>query len=691
MPSTSTVLVATLLGSGLFRGHPVVFHVVDGVKVFQGDIVLDHVQALPGRAGEPGMERTPGFGVAQTQYLWPKNAQGVAEIPYVISSGATNLAAALAAFNASFPGVIQFVPRGSQTDYVVFDFDSGNLSGQCESNVGRIGGPQSVTGSGSCSTGTLLHEMGHVLGLYHEMSRPDRDSYITINTGNVIKGSEDNFSILTDDAQMLGLFDYASVMQYIPYAFSRNGGAVLESIPPGIALSSLNGYSAGDIDAVERLYGAAPASVTVTSNPPGLSVVVDVAAITTPRTFAWKLKSKHTLGVATGAQMLNGAAYTYGRWNDSIAAAHSIKVNAGNNTLAQPATSPAVTVYTANFVQLSAYTASASNGGISVNPQPQSYAGVSGVYFVARQQVTLTAAPAGGYQFLDWSGISLPLGANPKTDQVPDGGAAYTVGAVFTNGPVFTVATNPAGLYFQTDNFYYYQGPQNFDAAHYGWTPGGTHTITGFSPNQPYSVNTRYLFNAWSDGGALSHQITVPGSTATLTGTWTPQYVPIAYADPGCAANVTISPGSSDGFYNKGTKLTVNAQGAAGWTLTGWSGDLSGKKAKQTLTLNDEALAVATYDTSSTALAVTKLTPGLLPAGGSGGTVKIAGKGFTPNSIVFVNNVYRASTYVSSREIDVPVVAGDLAAAGAFSIGVANFPSGAPCSAYQALTFFITQ
>ncbi|MEJ0048226.1 MAG: M12 family metallopeptidase [Rhodospirillales bacterium] len=132
-----------------------------GQAIFQGDIVLDHVSPLP-HAG--ARIRPPSVGIAYAQYLWPKNAQGVAEIPYTVTSGAADLNAALSAFNATFAGVIQFVPLVSQTDYVNFDFDPNNLSGQCESSVGRVGGPQVVGGSAACVLGTLLHEMGHVVG-----------------------------------------------------------------------------------------------------------------------------------------------------------------------------------------------------------------------------------------------------------------------------------------------------------------------------------------------------------------------------------------------------------------------------------------------------------------------------------------------------------------------------------------------
>ena len=76
--------------------------------------------------------------------------------------------------------------------------------------------------------------------------------------------------------------------------------------------------------------------------------------------------------------------------------------------------------------------------------------------------------------------------------------------------------------------------------------------------------------------------------------------------------------------------------------------------------MNDEELAIANYNISATPLALTALTPDLFDAGSSGGTVKLAGTGFTANSIVFVNNVYRASTFVNAKEIEVPIDSADL-------------------------------
>lgn len=681
--------------TGIYRGRPVTYAIINGKPIFEGDIILDHVQDLaPSQA--PASQRTPSVGIVYAQYFWPKNSMGVAQIPFIGTSGATNLVAALKQFNATFTGIIQFVPRTTQADYVNFDFDPTNHSGTCESAVGRVGGEQTTGGSIDCNLGTLLHELGHVAGLFHEHSRPDRNSFVTVNYTNVIKGSEANFNQLTDNYQVLGLYDYGSVMHYIAFAFSRNGGPVIESLPPGIPLSNLTGYTAADIDGVKRLYGAAPKSVTIASNPPGLTVTVDGTSYTTPQTFNWALSSTHTLAVAAAAQTLAGATYVYGRWNDALAASHTIKINPGNKTLALPATSPAITVYTANFIKLAVYTATAvpsSAGTVSASPPAKSYTGASDVFYVERQPVTLSAAPTTGYSFLEWGGISEPLSANPKTNYVPENSGIYNVTADFTKQPVTTVTTNPPGLGLYVDGVFWY-GPQSFASDYFSsWTPGSTHTVSSYTPQLPYSINSRYAFSSWSDSGRLTHSITATATSQTFTADFTPQFVPIAYATPSCAATVTLAPSSTDGFYSKGTNVTVTANTASGWVLTGWLDDLTGVTNPQNLIVNDEELAVANYDTTAATLAITSLAPASLTTGSAGQTLSITGTAFTPSppsSIVFINNVFRRSQFVSATQINVNLTSADVATAGAFQVGVSNFPSGAPCSAFMALPFFVT-
>lgn len=682
--------------TGIYRGHPVTYAIINGKPIFEGDIILDHVQDLA--PGQPPAKRPKpeAAGIAYSQYFWPKNSMGVAEIPFIGTSGATNLVTALKKFNATFTGIIQFVPRTTQADYVEFNFDPIDHSGTGYSSVGRVGGKQVTGGSIDCSVGTLLHELGHDAGLFHEQSRPDRNNYVTISYANLIKGSKANFDQLIDNYQALGLYDYGSVMHYIAFAFSRNGGPVIESIPPGIPLSNLTGYTAADIDGIKRLYGAVPKIVTITANPPGLTVTVDGTNYVTPQTFNWVLTSTHTLAVPTGAQTLAGATYVYGRWNDASAASHTIQIKPGNKTLALPATSPAITVYTANFIKLAAYVATAVPAGagtVSASPLAKSYSGASGVFYVARQQVTLSAAAATGYSFLEWGGINGPLSANPKTNFVPEDTASYNVTAKFTNQPVTTITTNPPGLGLYVDGKFWY-GPRSFASDNFpSWTQGSTHTVSSTTPQLPDSINSRFAFSSWSDGGTLAHSITAAATSQTFTANFRPQFKPVAYATPSCAATVTLAPGSTDGFYSKGTNVTVTATTALGWVLTGWLNDLAGTANPQNLIVNDEELAVANYDTTAAALAVTSLAPASLTAGSAGQTLTINGTAFTPSppsSIVFINNVFRTSQFVSATQLNVNLTAADVATAGAFQVGVSNFPSGAPCSAFVARPFFVT-
>ncbi len=686
-PATPAGLPAgSEIRTGIFRGAAVTYAIVNGKAVLHGDMLLDHVDTAP--TGTPRIH--PAVGIAYGSYFWPK-VGGVAQIPYIVTNTGDNLSAALTQFNATFGGLIQFVPRTTETDYVNFNFDPSDLNGACESNVGHIGGEQSVGGAVNCSTATILHEMGHTLGLYHEMSRPDRNTYVKVLTTNMIKGSEANFDILIDNFQETGLYDYASIMHYPAFVLSRNGGPTLESIPAGMTLSNDSGYSAADLDGINRLYGAIPASVTVTTNPGGLHVIVDGTTYTAPHSFAWTLNSTHTLALPAGAQSVSGNTYTYGRWNDSTKASHSIKITPGIGTLASPATAPATTVYSANFIQLVQYQPAVwptGAGTVSASPAAKSYAGAPGSYYVARQAVKLTASPNAGYHFFWWVNTSSPWSINPKTELGPG-----AITADFSSQPITTITTNPTGIAVLVDGQWWY-GPANFASDYFsGWTAGSAHTIEIPSPQYPYSVNTRYLFSKWSDKGAASHSITVPAAASTITATVTPQYVPIAYAEPSCAATVTLAPAApaGDGFYNKGTKVTVTATAQAGWTLTGWLDDLSGTTDPKLLTVNDEELAVADYNTIGTPLDVTSLTPPTVPSGTNGKTITIGGTGFASSSYVYFNNIYHASQYVSSTAMTVALTAGDLASPGAFPIGVGNYTSSPPCGAYVPQTFFVTQ
>ena len=107
---------------------------------------------------------------------------------------------------------LNFVERTTEYDYV--HIRSGY---DCSSYVGHIGGLQYLNLTTNCRThGIILHELGHALGLWHEQSRPDRDSYVTIHLDNIEEKYRHNFRKRMDRAvDYQGTrYDYGSVMHY---------------------------------------------------------------------------------------------------------------------------------------------------------------------------------------------------------------------------------------------------------------------------------------------------------------------------------------------------------------------------------------------------------------------------------------------------------------------------------------------
>jgi len=704
-----------------------------GWKISQGDIIVDKAAT----ADSKGRPRPELFTVASPQSLWPQVA-GVAMVYYVnANAGATdptdeaanaNIQTAINTFNADFPRLIQWVPWVSADgpNYVEINLNAGDFSGECEAVEGyEAEAAQPMTGSAQCAVGTILHEMGHVIGLWHEFTRPDRNDYVTVNYNNVIKGSWGNFEINTQNSQTLGLYDYASLMQYPPFSFSRNGGPVIETIPAGMPLGNIEGvpvpattdYSAGDKEAIERLYGTPPTQVTVTSNPVGLRVEVDGVTVTTPQNYTWALNSTHTVAVANGVQTLTGDIedsttsatfyYTYGRWNDNTAQNHTITVLPGDGSTGFPATLPQVSTYSANFIELVPYTSSiypTKTGMVAISPSPASYSGIAGQFFVARQQATLTATPGTGWSFYEFNNgpFWLPggLGANPKTFYVPDTGNPVDTTVEFTNAPVYKVDITPesfsSNLFVYVD-LEYFPTPKNFSPSEYydpGWTSGTSHTLAFDSPEYPYSINSRYAFSSWSDGGAASHSIaSLPATSTSYIATVTPQFAPATnFNYPPCGGSGMLTPASptNDGFYPTGQVLTYAATPDTDWTFAGWTFDLTGTTTPANLTATDETLVFANFNTVAAPLTLTGLSPSSAETGGSGFTLTLNGTGFSPTSNVSANDAYRTVTYVNEQTLQVPITAADLSTPGPFQVFVENFPSGWDgCAVFGYQTFTV--
>ena len=406
-------------------------------------------------------------------------------------------------------------------------------------------------------------------------------------------------------------------------------------------------------------------------------------------------------GFIVGSNVATTFYYTYGRWNDSTTASHMITVLPGNGNLATPATSPAVTTYSANFIQLVPYATTifpAGTGTVTPSPAPQSYPGSGLVFYTARQQATLTATPNAGQNFYDFNNgpfwLAGGLGANPKTYYVPDTGLTVNTTVRFSPNPVYTINVSPnpfsSNIYIIADGNFWY-APKNFSAFYdSGWTSGSSHTLSVDNPEYPYSFATRYAFSNWSDGAVTaSHSVVLPPTSTTYTANLTPQFYVIDYVNQSCAGSINVSPTSPtfDGFYPSGTALTFTETPNAGWLFTGWRYDFSGTANPKMLTVTDEVLVTADYNTIATPLNLTSLSPSSVFSGSPGFTLTLNGTGFTPNSLVSVNGTFPTVSFISSTQLTVPVTAALVAQPGVFQVWASNFPNGSPCVAFTALPF----
>lgn len=75
---------------------------------------------------------------------------------------------------------------------VLQDVDlNGVVPCRCCSYVGRRGGgPQAISIGKNCDKfGIVVHELGHVIGFWHEHTRPDRDEHVGIIRDNIQPGT----------------------------------------------------------------------------------------------------------------------------------------------------------------------------------------------------------------------------------------------------------------------------------------------------------------------------------------------------------------------------------------------------------------------------------------------------------------------------------------------------------------------
>uniref|UniRef100_A0A672L251 Metalloendopeptidase n=1 Tax=Sinocyclocheilus grahami TaxID=75366 RepID=A0A672L251_SINGR len=194
---------------------------------------------------------------ARPERVWP---DGI--IPYIISSNFSGSQRAIfkqAMRHWEKHTCVTFMERSTEESYIVFTI---RPCGCCSFVGRRGGGPQAISIGKNCDKfGIVVHELGHVIGFWHEHTRPDRDEHVDIFRENIQPGQEYNFiKMEPDDVNSLGeVYDFDSIMHYARNTFSR--GIYLDTMLPKYEVDGVRPpigqrtrLSKGDIAQARKLY-----------------------------------------------------------------------------------------------------------------------------------------------------------------------------------------------------------------------------------------------------------------------------------------------------------------------------------------------------------------------------------------------------------------------------------------------------
>lgn len=541
-------------------GSRIRYEVVRGEAVWEGDIVLGPAESI-------GKGSRASAVISGQNARWPNNT-----IPYSIDSDIPERArieGAIAHWNARTP--IRLVARTNEPNYLTF---RRRTSGSCSSSIGMVGGQQFINVIDDCSQGSLIHEIGHTVGLFHTQAREDRDIYLRVRESAIERDNLSQYTQAIANADDVGAYPYDSIMHYSVTGFAVPGTVAMETIPEGIPLGQRAGLAASDVDTVVRVYGGRPAKTVIASNPDGIPVVVDGRTVTTPAEFDWAAGSRHTIGVADIA--VDGADLWFARWSDFGERTHTVVA------------SPSTTVYTAHMrrmYRLPVAATPAGSGQVAMRPDAESG------FVPEGRLVELEAQPAAGFTFANWSGFgffSAHGSANPIRFATTSSQLNYV--ASFTRSVITTVTTNPPGLRIQVDGTAY-TSPRRFT-----WVAGTRHDISVETLTQTtLGGAASHTWKDWSDGGTQRHTVTAAAEGDTITAGFETTYQVLTSVSPTAGGRIVIEPAPVNGFLPGGGTVTVTATPLNGYSFAGWGGTLTGSEARRTFTVTGDLDLRATF------------------------------------------------------------------------------------------------
>lgn len=225
----------------------------DGMAIVEGDIILGTVEEMD-RARIAVEKNSSDIGILGVVikpdlYRWANKTiyyKIAADLPQ--KDRVTN---AIKAWETNTS--LKFVLATAQPNFVTFRRSTNG----CSADVG-MKGKTFVNIDDGCSKGSVIHEIGHTIGFWHEQSRSNRNQHVEIMFANIHETNRHNFNIHSNDGMDIGDYDFGSIMHYPTNAFAidkTKPTIVPKGIPPrGVIIGQRNLPSASDVATVKKIY-----------------------------------------------------------------------------------------------------------------------------------------------------------------------------------------------------------------------------------------------------------------------------------------------------------------------------------------------------------------------------------------------------------------------------------------------------